>query len=380
MALPGENAGMRCALPTIVLLLAVHATLGAAALAHLDGTEHDGETLTINADGTQAVLDGQAFALRDLDWMRFGAPAVPRSGGMAVVLADGGWLPIEGVTPASDDRLSFVSPLGALALAPGAFRAWGSDEWLERTRSIDQDIVKLESGLYAGTLIDVRDGQVQIDIADVGATELPVAQVEGLRLAVPERNADGLQLGATLLAGRPAVRLLPGPTLRLAANQQELSAAPPGRLLVFGGRRVWLGQLEPERVEEAGAFGVVWPYSVDHALDGGLLSLDGQRYQRGLAVHSKARLVWDLGGAFLRLRARCGIATEVAEVGSCAVRLLGDGRELWRDDQLDGSDGAVELDLDLTGVERLELLVDYGERYDIGDHVVLADAWLLRAE
>ncbi|MBN8527463.1 MAG: NPCBM/NEW2 domain-containing protein, partial [Planctomycetes bacterium] len=61
----------------------------------------------------------------------------------------------------------------------------------------------------------------------------------------------------------------------------------------------------------------------------------------------------------------------------CIAVLAGDGRELWRA-RLRGGDAPRSIDLDLAGVKRLELRVEAGERHDIGDHVVLADAQLIR--
>jgi hypothetical protein len=51
---------------------------------------------------------------------------------------------------------------------------------------------------------------------------------------------------------------------------------------------------------------------------------------------------------------------------------------LWHEDRLRGSDPPRTLDLDLTGVQTLTLVVAQGERYDIGDHVTIADGALIR--
>ena len=42
-----------------------------------------------------------------------------------------------------------------------------------------------------------------------------------------------------------------------------------------------------------------------------------------------------------------------------------------------GTDQPQDIRLDLTGARSLALHVELGERYDIGDHVVLANAWIL---
>jgi hypothetical protein len=44
-----------------------------------------------------------------------------------------------------------------------------------------------------------------------------------------------------------------------------------------------------------------------------------------------------------------------------------------------GGEAPASLDLDLQGVTSLRLEIALGERFDIGDHVMLADAYLVQA-
>jgi hypothetical protein len=182
----------------------------------------------------------------------------------------------------------------------------------------------------------------------------------------------------------PPLRLLPVPSGGVglaAAPQTEVGKALTNvRWRVEGGRRVYLGDLAPDAVEEVGAFGVVWPWRKDSNLDGTPLRLGGVRYVRGVVVHSQAKLAWKLDGSYLRLRALVGIADVVADQGDCAAALIADGKTLWTRDRVKGGERPTALDLDLTGVKRLELRVDYGQRYDIGDHLALADAYLVKAK
>jgi hypothetical protein len=43
-----------------------------------------------------------------------------------------------------------------------------------------------------------------------------------------------------------------------------------------------------------------------------------------------------------------------------------------------GRDKAFPVDLDITGVKRLKILVDFGEEMDIADHLNLCDARLTK--
>jgi len=104
------------------------------------------------------------------------------------------------------------------------------------------------------------------------------------------------------------------------------------------------------------------------------------RYERGVAVHSQARLGWNLNGTYTRLRALSGIADLVGDQGDCAASLSVDGKVVWSKDSVRGGEKPQIIDLDLTGAKKLELRVEYGARYDIADHFILADAYLIKAK
>ena len=50
----------------------------------------------------------------------------------------------------------------------------------------------------------------------------------------------------------------------------------------------------------------------------------------------------------------------------------------WYRQAISGKDDARSIELDLTGVKRLTILVDFGEQLDIGDHLLLCNARLTK--
>ena len=60
------------------------------------------------------------------------------------------------------------------------------------------------------------------------------------------------------------------------------------------------------------------------------------------------------------------------------IRVLADDQVLFQTNSLTKSDQPESLDLDLTNRRSLQLEVDYGENYDVGDHVVWGEAMLIR--
>lgn len=64
--------------------------------------------------------------------------------------------------------------------------------------------------------------------------------------------------------------------------------------------------------------------------------------------------------------------------GNVKLVVLGDQRELFSR-EIRGTDAPVEIDVDMTGVRRLRILVDFGDdRSDAGDHLILGDAHLTK--
>ena len=330
-------------------------------------------------DGRSSVVE-RLPALDGLDQVIFGSgPAPTREGAFGVLLVDGSWLPAVAVAAAAkSDYLLVRGPLGDLDLPLEVVAGWGAPP----PAAGEGDVVLVESGPLAGRVQSLRDGRLAFRSAlDPEPLDLPLADVRGARLGNPLRKPAGVRLRAVLDPAAPGLDLIvAGDGLALAAAPQvRISPAVFASLVlrVEGGRRVYLSDLTPAAVNEEGLFGVVWKHTRDRALQGGPLRLGGALHAKGLAVHSAATLRWDLAGAYVRLRAEAGICDSVAPEGDVVAVLRGDGRELWRA-RVRGGDAPRHLDLDLSGIAAVELRVECGERFDIGDHFVLADAQLIR--
>lgn len=367
-----------------LLVLLMTATAPAATVTLLDGSQAQGATLTFADPGT-LDLAGRRIALADCDSLILGSDLAtsPASPG-ALLLADGSWVPFSTLRPAAGaDAVRAETTLGILDLPLGVVSGWGPVEWLARSGDGTHDRLQLANEELTGAVQGLADGRLSFlpDLAGAKPISLPLDAVPGLRLAQKVKPPKGLHLAARLMAQAPsALFLATADGVRLAAAPKIPLTTPPGQLLtVRGGRRVYLGDLAPATVEEQGAFGVTWKHAVDTNLDGSPLVLGGVRHERGLVLHSRARLAWDLGGRFLRLRARLGISDLLGNEGDCAIVISADGKPLLERPRVRGGRPPESVDLDLTGVKRLEILVDFGERFDIGDHLALADAYLVRA-
>ncbi|MGC4004355.1 MAG: NPCBM/NEW2 domain-containing protein [Pirellulales bacterium] len=116
---------------------------------------------------------------------------------------------------------------------------------------------------------------------------------------------------------------------------------------------------------------------VDRGRDDPNLRLDGKAYAKGLALHSKTELVYRLPPKSNRFLAIAGIDDSVGNEGNVLFKILGDGKELYSG-TFRGADKAMPLDINISGVRKLTLVVDYGEDLDVGDYFDLADARIVK--
>jgi hypothetical protein len=389
MLMPHFFSPCRTLAQSLCALLLLSSAAAAATVAPLEGAPLTVTAVTLTAE--QVLGDGKPLlALRDTDWIELSAAnntgtvadTAPLGAlALGLWLTDGSWLPVLSIAAGADDALAVTTPFGLHEIPLTSISGWGINETAPAEAGLDRVLVA--SGTVDGRVQGLRDGKLLIATSlDPEPLALAFNDIQGVRLAQGSTRATGLGLLVTIEANRPPLRLVATATgLQLAASHQPIDSSllKGHRLRVDGGRRTWISDLAPATVVEKGAFDVVWPWQRDHALDGGPLLLSGIRYAKGITVHSAATVTWNLDRRFVRLRGLLGIADAVAPEGDCPVTLSGDGKTLWHSDRVRGGEAPASLDLDLQGVTSLRLEIALGERFDIGDHVMLADAYLVQA-
>ena len=154
------------------------------------------------------------------------------------------------------------------------------------------------------------------------------------------------------------------------------------------GKVMYLSDLEPRSVKLTPYFDIpisfpINEYRRDKNFDGSRISLGDKSYSKGLAIHSLTQMKYRLGGDYRRFQAVMGIGDEVP-FGDVGVVLKGDGKTLFagpvKATEVDSKGGSQRctpqaLDVDVTGVNELEIVVDFGsDQRDIGDRLYLANA------
>ena len=145
------------------------------------------------------------------------------------------------------------------------------------------------------------------------------------------------------------------------------------------GRVIYVSDLKPSEAEQTPYFGRVIPYKLDQSLAGGPMTLSDGPHVKGIAVHSRCVLTYHVDGEYERFKTTLGFEQPTGRMGRVAVRVLGDDKVLMSNPDLHGDQPAVPVDLDVTGVKKLVLEVDFGADQDSCDRVDWADARLTRA-
>jgi hypothetical protein len=141
----------------------------------------------------------------------------------------------------------------------------------------------------------------------------------------------------------------------------------------------------PAAVNQAAAFGQP---RRDQSAFGGPLTLhvpdddspsNGQSrtFSKGLAVRSRSELVYRIPAGFARFIAIAGIEPATSTTGNIQLTIHGDDRPLY-EAAVSGEDPPREIELNITGVRRLKIVVDFGKNLDTGDWLNLCEARLVK--
>lgn len=183
-------------------------------------------------------------------------------------------------------------------------------------------------------------------------------------------------------------------------NRAELRDLRPGRSYRIGVRTVWYDGRTSEKVAEVEHM-VTLPRRLhlsdlapeaasqswgnlgrDRSVEGRPLTVGGQKFDKGLGTHADSRLAFRLYGGFKRLTARVGLddetrppppqsqASQPATAKTVLFEVFSDGRKLWESGSVRHGEPARPLDVDISGVELLELKVralDGDINYDHAD-------------
>lgn len=186
-------------------------------------------------------------------------------------------------------------------------------------------------------------------------------------------------------------QVLPCKIVELDAERVKLElldggvvTAPRNALITMrceNGRRIDLTRISPTATEAVPYFNLAIPHRVNESFEGGPIRLyDEQTYERGLAVHSRSRLHYKLDRPCQRFRASFGLMEPEGRLGNVTARVLGDGKVLWEQADITFESGVIAVDVELAGVQRLVLEVDFGQGQNVGDRAAWCNPELIYAD
>jgi len=236
--------------------------------------------------------------------------------------------------------------------------------------------------------IEVDKKQVEVAFDTVAAVALGTDVVTALKpkgvyghvVLLGDAGSNGTRLSllsATCGDGRTLEgKTVFGSTLRVPLDRVAA-------LDVYQGGAVYLSDLKPDKFEFTsflGDDGPVWPLVADGTVDNRDLRLGGSTYDRGLGLHSRSRVTYNLAGAYRRFESLVGIDDEAGRVGGARVRILADGKplDLGPGTELTPGSGPLVVGVSVAGVKELTLVVDFGKRGDVQGRVDWCDARLVK--
>ncbi|MCA9175692.1 MAG: NPCBM/NEW2 domain-containing protein [Planctomycetales bacterium] len=380
----------------------------------LAGDKVQGELAGISAESLQiATADGvRQLPLTGLKSVSIaGATPSSQSGEIAVELIDGSQLRVEryqvakGEVTVGAGDMSLTGPANtvkwvrfrSLEKEPAIQQGW--DQLLQRefagdclafTKEVDGALVleRLEGAVGA------IDDQV-VEFTYQGDTLRPKRErVLGLIYLVAKRDI-GATVGSVLLKDGSTLAAssleLAGDKLRVTTGSGWTAELPADRLLGldFGSSNItYLSDLKPTTVEVEPYYGATLDSErqtylprMDEDHHGAPLKLvDQAPALKGLALRSRTKLVYRFDKPYKRLRAMAGIAEHVRNsvVSPHLVLSISSDRKKLLERDVTGDDAPFEIDLDLEGVQRLTIVVDYGKSQDVADFLQLCNARLTK--
>ena len=106
------------------------------------------------------------------------------------------------------------------------------------------------------------------------------------------------------------------------------------------------------------------------------MTIGNRHFRRGLGTHADGRIVYDIGGRYRRFQTWVG--ADGASHATITFEVWADGKKQWESGLMTRESPAKLVDLDVTGVKKLELIVGHGPDDIMSDHANWANAKLLR--
>ncbi|MBP86108.1 MAG: hypothetical protein CMJ64_05230 [Planctomycetaceae bacterium] len=383
------------------------------------GERFSGQLVGVSEDWQVAFSTGAAerqLPLRQL--VRWGNYS-DKSDGTQILLSDGSVLPAKVLRLASDSLVIDAKLWGEVSFKSTSCRGVifaCSGNPLERDRQWD----RIRTAPAAEARLFLRNGDEisgqltkgsdeDDDVAAFGielvdfipptgmATSFDVSQVQMLALESQSTRlapvacslgfTDGSLLAVSMIrrdGEMVAIELACGVRLRANARRmwQRVSCIESQQAEV-----TYLSDLRPADYKHFPFLTVSWPLGVDKNVLGGRLRSGGYIASKGLGVHARARLVYNLDRWYSRLEAELALDDQAGRDGSVVFRIFVERPEAtarkwnlaYTSPIVRGSNAAIPISIDVTNATRVALAVETADLGDTLDHANWLHARLVSA-
>jgi hypothetical protein len=377
----------------------------AAELVPVNGERHNAALVGIDSTGRfQLQIDGKIHSLAAAQIIRWGAP-VEKYDGPLIVAADGSLVVAYkyGKLEIVDDVLTCETQLfGNLQIPVERLRGIifqppeqksRRDQILRNVNHAEAttDTVMLRNGdRLSGVVTSLKEQQIQlrsaarvqsVNVRKTVALAFNPTLVDRIKLQANRtmvQFSDGSRTVSQSWTGsQGAVQLTAACGISIQSKPDEIVAVQ-----TFGDHVKYLSDLKPARYRPRPYLSLEWPYRADRNTTDRRLRCGGQRYEKGVGLHSAAVVTYQLDRAYQRFETALGIDDATGGRGSVVVAVYAnDGTnkstQRYKSEVIRGGDAPVPVSIDIRGATRLSVIVDVADHGDQQDHAVLLDARLI---
>lgn len=247
------------------------------------------------------------------------------------------------------------------------------------------DLAGLKNGdIVTGIFSTIKDGKL-IMRADGADVPLAMDAVMSLSLAVTGaskpssdrafrvRTSDGSSIVAGLLRtdGDKLILTLTDKT------ERPLPLSAVVSIEQLNGPVAWLSTLAAATSEQTPYMGQSWPARMDTNVAGKPIKVGDREISRGIGVHARSKLVYDLDGSYAAFRTQYAIDGN-GPYADVDVRIWLDGKVVHERKGFKAGPSAPVLTIPLGAARQLTLEVDYGRTHDVQDRFNWIEPALLR--
>jgi hypothetical protein len=259
------------------------------------------------------------------------------------------------------------------------------------------DLLKLVNGdQLRGNVLTAGGGQLTFRSA-AGDVSLTMDRLQSWRSAHDKMSRDeqqssviGFRDGTLLVAKSVSldqqldVELACGPRLITRPEVRLEEEAIVTYYRPYNSRVVYLSDLESIGHKHVPLLSLNWDWQRDRNVLGGPLSSGRGMHEKGIGMHSTARLAFDLDDTFEEFQAEASLDVTAGRQGSVVFRVFtssGEGgwSQAFASSIVRGTSSPVAIRVDIRQARRIAIVVDYADGGDVLDRANWIGARLIRA-